>query len=579
MERLATERLTAERLTMERLATETLAAETLAAETLATKTLATFTIYGSATFVLVDAATGDETRVPLAAGTALRWPNERYTHRVDAPPGAARALLGPASRRGGLGLEGVGFVVETIDDGNFHDAATRWVQGTDAEYGPIGDWDTSRVTNMASAFRHAATFNANIRDWDTSKVTDMSWMFQGAAYLLENPEEGFDPDIGDWDTSKVMDMRMIFSGAPAFNTDIGDWDTSSVTDMNYMFNSARAFNQDIRAWDTSKVMDMRNMFSNADAFNQDIGGWDTSKVMDMSRMFDMSFAFSAVVFDADIGGWDVSAVTDMGGMFDGADAFDQSLQRAHGQAARVAGELDIGGMTLADAVDYSDVFAATVAAIAGADAGDVEVTISVDGVIVVAFFVNAASVSRGRDRRDTGERLTPEAVAEEVVAQAEALDVADAFADVVVIGGGGAGAVVGATTRPPSSRRRRRYGKDPCNKKSSREEEEVPQVRKEGPNAVPVGLDEQVPLEDVPAVQRRALQEGGRLRVEEGQCVASSVVSCKKQKKEKKCTKAGCAWNAKRGVRGLREAEEIKKCKKAGCKWKKSKKKCLATKK
>ena len=61
-----------------------------------------------ATFVLVDAATGDETRVPLAAGTALRWPNERYSHRVDAPPGAARALLGPASRRGGGGLEGVG---------------------------------------------------------------------------------------------------------------------------------------------------------------------------------------------------------------------------------------------------------------------------------------------------------------------------------------------------------------------------------------------------------------------------------------------------------------------------------------
>ncbi|KAH8084482.1 serine-type endopeptidase [Aureococcus anophagefferens] len=544
MERLATERLTAERLTMERLATETLAAETLAAETLATKTLAT-----------------------RARTASARRP--------------ARALLGPASRRGGLGLEGVGFVVETIDDGNFHDAATRWVQGTDAEYGPIGDWDTSRVTNMASAFRHAATFNANIRDWDTSKVTDMSWMFQGAAYLLENPEEGFDPDIGDWDTSKVMDMRMIFSGAPAFNTDIGDWDTSSVTDMNYMFNSARAFNQDIRAWDTSKVMDMRNMFSNADAFNQDIGGWDTSKVMDMSRMFDMSFAFSAVVFDADIGGWDVSAVTDMGGMFDGADAFDQCLSwhedykypfpacgdpTATPTAASdaptakpsdaptakpsdaptakppgVAGELDIGGMTLADAVDYSDVFAATVAAIAGADAGDVEVTIeSVDGVIVVAFFVNAASVSNADEIDEILARdLTPEAVAEEVVAQAEALDVADAFADVVVIGGGGdAGAVWDSTNK--------------CHSKT------CPRSNAE----------------------RKPCKKAGGCEWKRGQCVASSVVSCKKQKKEKKCTKAGCAWNAKKEkCADCAKQKKSKKCKKAGCKWKKSKKKCLATKK
>ena len=74
-----------------------------------------------ATFVLVDAATGDETRVPLAAGTALRWPNERYSHRVDAPPGAARALLGPASRRGGGGLEGVGGFSGIVNDGNIYD--------------------------------------------------------------------------------------------------------------------------------------------------------------------------------------------------------------------------------------------------------------------------------------------------------------------------------------------------------------------------------------------------------------------------------------------------------------------------
>ncbi|KAK7237626.1 hypothetical protein SO694_00098028 [Aureococcus anophagefferens] len=270
-----------------------------------------------------------------------------------------------------------------------------------------------------------------------------------------------------------MDTRMIFSGAPAFNTDIGDWDTSSVTDMNYMFNSARAFNQDIRAWDTSKVMDMRNMFSNADAFNQDIGGWDTSKVMDMSRMFDMSFAFSAVVFDATSAGWGVSAVTDMGGMFDGADAFDQpsdaptakpsdapTAKPSDAPTAKppgVAGELDIGRHDPRGRGRLLRRLAATVAAIAGADAGDVEI----DEILA----------------RD----LTPEAVAEEVVAQAEALDVADAFADVVVIGGGGdAGAVVGATTTTAVFAAGRREGKDPCNKKKLEKKRKCLKFAKKG---------------------------------------------------------------------------------------------------
>ena len=153
-----------------------------------------------AAFVLVDAATGDETRVPLAAGTALRWPNERYTHRVDAPPGAARALLGPASRRGGGGLEGVGFA--TIDDGNFQAAVNGWVQGTGAQYGPIGDWDTSKVTTMASAFRSGDAFPADLGDWDTSAVTDLRGAFQGA-YV-------FNGELGGWDTSAVTTMHSTF---------------------------------------------------------------------------------------------------------------------------------------------------------------------------------------------------------------------------------------------------------------------------------------------------------------------------------------------------------------------------------
>ena len=41
----------------------------------------------------------------------------------------------------------------------------------------------------------------------------------------------FNQPIGDWDTSKVTDMNHMFYLAIAFNQPIGDWDTSKVTNM------------------------------------------------------------------------------------------------------------------------------------------------------------------------------------------------------------------------------------------------------------------------------------------------------------------------------------------------------------
>ena len=84
--------------------------------------------------------------------------------------------------------------------------------------------------------------------------------------------------IGDWDTSKVTNMRTLFAHAKTFNQPIGGWDTSQVTDMWGMLHHAAAFNQQIGNWDTSKVTTMRYMLHNARSFNQPIGKWDTSSV-------------------------------------------------------------------------------------------------------------------------------------------------------------------------------------------------------------------------------------------------------------------------------------------------------------
>ena len=47
-------------------------------------------------------------------------------------------------------------------------------------YGPISEWDVSRVTDMSRLFEGATSFDGDISKWDVSSVTDMSLMFWGA---------------------------------------------------------------------------------------------------------------------------------------------------------------------------------------------------------------------------------------------------------------------------------------------------------------------------------------------------------------------------------------------------------------
>ena len=120
---------------------------------------------------------------------------------------------------------------------------------------PIGDWDTSKVTNMSGMFAGTIKFNQSIGGWDTSNVRDMSYMFKKA--------KKFDKPIGDWDTSNVENMSGMFANTIEFNQSISDWNTSKVTDMSDMFNHARAFNMPVDDWNMSNVLDVSYMFYGA----------------------------------------------------------------------------------------------------------------------------------------------------------------------------------------------------------------------------------------------------------------------------------------------------------------------------
>lgn len=183
---------------------------------------------------------------------------------------------------------------------------------------PIGNWNTSSVTNMLGMFSSNIMFNQNIGSWNVSSVTTFQSTFNGATSF----NNGGNSSINGWSikTSGPVDMNSMFSGASSFNQPIGSWNTSAVTDMTQMFRSASVFNQYIGLWDTSSVTNMSGMFRSAFAFNQDIGSWDTSSVTDMNGMF-----YDASVFNQDIGAWDVSLVSSMSEMFRSSTAFNQDI--------------------------------------------------------------------------------------------------------------------------------------------------------------------------------------------------------------------------------------------------------------
>jgi hypothetical protein len=98
---------------------------------------------------------------------------------------------------------------------------------------------------------------------DTLNVTNISFMF------LQNTmfNNGGSPSIGNWNTSKVTNMSGVFFQT-SFNEDIGTkvvtvngtytaWDTLNVTNISFMFYEDIVFNNggspSINNWNTSKV--------------------------------------------------------------------------------------------------------------------------------------------------------------------------------------------------------------------------------------------------------------------------------------------------------------------------------------
>ena len=70
-----------------------------------------------------------------------------------------------------------------FNNDTLREAVNLWFsdqQRAESEYGPIGDWNLTRVTDTSNLFKDRRAFNADISRWNVSNVTNMSDMIFGA---------------------------------------------------------------------------------------------------------------------------------------------------------------------------------------------------------------------------------------------------------------------------------------------------------------------------------------------------------------------------------------------------------------
>ncbi|CAB9497780.1 (Lipo)protein [Seminavis robusta] len=169
-----------------------------------------------------------------------------------------------------------------LDNAIIHSAVRQWIEDPSSaagKYGPIEQWDTSRVTDMNGLFRYAKNLQEDLSRWDTSRVTS----FREILYRAES----FSGNISNWKTSNVVDMSYAFGGAISFNGNIQQWDTGRVTTMKGLFYEAESFDQDISTWNVAAVKDFSYAFSYAYAFSGrgGLSSWDVSTAASMANMF------------------------------------------------------------------------------------------------------------------------------------------------------------------------------------------------------------------------------------------------------------------------------------------------------
>lgn len=161
-------------------------------------------------------------------------------------------------------------------DNNIQTAIKMYLLRNPKKLPPIGQWDTSQITNMSELFKNNRLFNEDISNWNVSNVRYMDFMFYGA--------QNFNHDISNWNVSNVISMTGMFAGS-GYQGPLNNWDVSNVRNMQALFMRC-LYNQPLNNWNVSNVRNMTYMFKEAINFNQDLSMWELNPQADVRFMFD-----------------------------------------------------------------------------------------------------------------------------------------------------------------------------------------------------------------------------------------------------------------------------------------------------
>ena len=172
---------------------------------------------------------------------------------------------------------------------------------------PIGNWNTSAVGYMSNMFEgggNATPFNQDIsaksvtlgtktyNAWNVSNLLDTQRMF----FLCR-----FNQPIGNWNTSAVTNMAEMFRDSRGFNQPINSWNVSNVTNMFAMFYEADSFNQNIGSWNVSNVTNFTDFMGarfpaiySAANLNAIYNGWSSRPVQP-----NLSISFGSIKYTAE----------------------------------------------------------------------------------------------------------------------------------------------------------------------------------------------------------------------------------------------------------------------------------------
>lgn len=142
----------------------------------------------------------------------------------------------------------------------------HYVQSSAGTTIKFGNFDTSKVINMSSAFEYMR-YNGKL---------DLSFLKTHRAQTMQGMFKGFygELNISNFDTSNVKWMDEMFHSAKIPNVDLSSFDTRKVESMARMFASSRCRNINLSSFRTPNTKWFADMFNHA----------EDTELLDMSKM-------------------------------------------------------------------------------------------------------------------------------------------------------------------------------------------------------------------------------------------------------------------------------------------------------